>query len=83
MSEGFDVKDTDWIVIDLEVARIHIFSPQGRIDYGLEEKFNSLSREADVDPDKLVKKFAESTPRKVAGDPSLRYTNDPKYNPFL
>ncbi|PJF18673.1 hypothetical protein PSACC_01516 [Paramicrosporidium saccamoebae] len=82
--EGLDSKEPDWIILDLQVARVHIFSPEARIDYGIDEKFQAAQHEAGETPEEILEKIAESMPRRIAGDPSVLYRkNEEKKNPFL
>jgi hypothetical protein len=84
--EGLGNAEPDWIVLDLQVARVHIFSPEARIDYGIDEKFQSSQHEAGETPEEILEKIAESVPRRIAGDPSVSFIKNrdkEKDNPFL
>lgn len=82
--EGIDGKDADWIVIDLEVATVHIFDAQARLEYGVDEKYAAEGKPSDVE--EHIQELAQSMPRKIAGDPSRPDSTSEagiRTNPFL
>ncbi len=70
--EGLDSEDAGWIVLDLEIALVHIFSPEARVEYGLDEKLNEEStkpKRIEDDEEAFIRAYAQSLPKKIAGDP--------------
>jgi ribosomal silencing factor RsfS len=87
--EGLDTKDVDWVVIDLKVAMVHIFSPEARLEYAIDEKLRMETERMEEDsPDMILERYSKSLSRKTAGDPMRVDQNDflgerRGENPFL
>lgn len=61
--EGLDTKEADWIVVDLNVALVHIFEPQARIEYAIDERLGEQTRALELTLENALLQLASATPR--------------------